>query len=53
MTKNEMDGKCSTYRARGRGVYEFVEWKLKRKEALRRSCRKWEDAIRTDLQEIG
>jgi len=49
----EMDGACSTYRARGRVVYGVVEGKLKRKELLRRSCHRWEDAIKTDLQEIG
>jgi hypothetical protein len=31
MTKIEMDGICSTYRARGTGVYGVVEGKLKRK----------------------
>jgi hypothetical protein len=53
MTKNEVDGACSTYRVRGRGVYGLVEGKRKRKELLRRSSHRWEDAIKTDLREIG
>jgi len=37
----------------GRGVYRLLVGKPGRKSPLGRSRRRWEDNIKTDLQEVG
>ena len=45
-----MGGACSTYGER-RGIYMVLVWKLERNRPLGRPRRRWEDNIKTDLQE--
>ena len=49
--KNEMDGACSAYE--GEAYTEFWWGKLRGKRPLGRPRRRWEDNIKTDLQEVG
>ena len=48
--KNEMGGACGAY---GRGVYRVLVGKPEGKRPLGRPRRRWEDNIKTDLQEVG
>ena len=48
---NEMGGACSTY-GEMRGVYRVLEGKQERKSPLGRPTHRWEDNIKTDLQEV-
>jgi hypothetical protein len=52
MKNNEMGGACSTY-GEGRGVYRVLVGKPEGKRPLGRPRRRWEDNIKTDLQELG
>jgi len=47
-----MGGACSTYGGK-RGVYRVFVGKPEGKRPLRRPRRRWEDNIKTDLQEVG
>ena len=47
-----MGGACSTYGVR-RGVYRVLVGKPEGKRPLGRPRRRWEDNIKTDLQEVG
>ena len=49
--RNEMGRVCSTYRGRGARMV-FVR-KPDRKEKTWKNCRRWEDDIKTNLQEMG
>jgi hypothetical protein len=51
LEKNEMGGACST--DGGRVVYRVVVGKSEGKRPLGRPRRRWDDNIRTDLQEAG
>jgi len=50
--KNEMAGACSTYGGEDRFIHGLVE-KPEGKISLGRPKRRWEDNIKTDLQEVG
>ena len=50
--KNEMGGACSAYGER-RGVYRVLVEKPEGKRPLGRPRLRWEDNIKTDLQEVG
>jgi hypothetical protein len=47
-----MSGACSAYGER-KGVYKVLIGKPERKRPLGRPRRRWEDNIKTDLQEFG
>ena len=47
-----MSWACSTYGG-GEGVYRDLMGKPKGKRPLGRPRRRWEDSIKTDLQEVG
>jgi hypothetical protein len=47
-----MGGACGTY-GEGRGVYRVLVVKPERKRPLGRPRRRWEDNVRTNLQEVG
>jgi len=47
-----MGGACITYAGEER-LYRVLVGKPKRKRPLERSRLRWEDSIRTDLQEMG
>jgi hypothetical protein len=47
-----MGGACSAY-GEGRGMYRVLIGKPEEKRLLGRPRRRWEDNIKTDLQEVG
>jgi len=47
-----MGGACSAYGVK-RGVYRFLVGKPEGKRPLGRPRHRWEDNIKTDLQEVG
>jgi len=51
--KNEMGGACGAYGGGERGVYSVLVGKPAGKRPLGRPRRRWEDNIKTDLQEVG
>ena len=49
---NKVGGACSTYGER-RGIYRVLVGKPEGKKPLGRPRRKWEDNIKTNIQEMG
>ena len=51
--KNEVGGACGAYGGGERGVHRVLVGKLEGKRQLGRPRGRWEDNIKTDLQEVG
>jgi hypothetical protein len=51
--KNDMGGACSTYGGEERGVYRVLVGKPEGKRPLGRPRSRWENNIKSDLQEVG
>jgi hypothetical protein len=50
--ENEVGGACGTH-GRGEKRVQGFDGKVRRKKALGRPMRRWEDGIKVDLREIG
>ena len=50
--KNEMGGACSAYGGEER-MYRDLVWKPEGRRPLGRPRRRWENNIKTDVQEVG
>ena len=50
--KNVMGGACGSY-GEGRGVHRVLVGKPEGKKQLERPRHRWEDNIKTDIQEVG